>query len=177
MGHSRRIRLDQVPQRLATAAPPSEAPGGFIFFILAAIVLAVAGVGVWFLFAILPNVPSIDAVTDYKPKIPLRIYTADNVLIGEFGEEHRDFVPIAQIPPMMKKAVLAIEDARFYEHRRHRLDGRGARGACRTCAAASAGRRLDDHDAGGAQLLPVARKGPVAQAQRSRCWPTRSRTR
>ncbi|MDB5792888.1 MAG: penicillin-binding protein [Massilia sp.] len=90
---------------------------GFIFFILAAIVLAIAGVGVWFLFAILPNVPSIDAVTDYKPKIPLRIYTADNVLIGEFGEEHRDFVPIAQIPPMMKHAVLAIEDARFYQHK------------------------------------------------------------
>ncbi|THC46885.1 penicillin-binding protein [Massilia sp. Mn16-1_5] len=67
--------------------------------------------------SIVPNVPSIDAVTDYKPKIPLRIYTADNQLIGEFGEEHRDFVPIAQIPPMMKKAVLAIEDARFYEHK------------------------------------------------------------
>ena len=91
--------------------------GGFIFFILAAIVMAVAAAGVWFLFAILPNVPSIDAVTDYKPKIPLRIYTSDNVLIGEFGEEHRDFVPIAQIPPMMKHAVLAIEDARFYQHK------------------------------------------------------------
>jgi penicillin-binding protein 1A len=90
---------------------------GFIFFMLAAIVLAVAGVAVWFLMAIVPNVPSIDAITDYKPKIPLRIYTADNVLIGEFGEEHRDFVPIDQIPPMMKKAVLAIEDARFYEHK------------------------------------------------------------
>ncbi|WP_229467225.1 penicillin-binding protein 1A [Massilia sp. Mn16-1_5] len=90
---------------------------GFIFFILAGIVLAIAGVAVWFLMSIVPNVPSIDAVTDYKPKIPLRIYTADNQLIGEFGEEHRDFVPIAQIPPMMKKAVLAIEDARFYEHK------------------------------------------------------------
>jgi penicillin-binding protein 1A len=55
-------------------------------------------------------------VTDYRPKIPLRIYTADNALIGEFGEEHRDFVPIKDIPEMMKKAVLAIEDKRFYEH-------------------------------------------------------------
>ncbi|QNA88925.1 penicillin-binding protein 1A [Massilia sp. Dwa41.01b] len=90
---------------------------GFIFFILAAIVLVIAGVAAWFLMAIVPKVPSIDAVTDYKPKIPLRIYTADKVLIGEFGEEHRDFVPIAQIPPMMKQAVLAIEDARFYEHK------------------------------------------------------------
>ena len=97
--------------------PQPRQQGGFIFFVLAAIVLAVACAAVWFLMTIVPNVPSIDAVTDYKPKIPLRIYTADNQLIGEFGEEHRDFVPIDQIPPMMKKAVLAIEDARFYEHK------------------------------------------------------------
>ena len=103
-----------MPRALPSRARPQ---GGFIFFILAAIVLAIAGVAVWFMFAIVPNVPSIGAVTDYKPKIPLRVYTADNVLIGEFGEEHRDFVPIAQIPPMMKNAVLAIEDARFYEHK------------------------------------------------------------
>jgi penicillin-binding protein 1A len=95
----------------------SNRQGGFIFFILAAIVLVIAGAVAWFLMTIVPNVPSIGAITDYKPKIPLRIYTADNVLIGEFGEEHRDFMPIDQIPPMMKKAVLAIEDARFYEHK------------------------------------------------------------
>ncbi len=70
----------------------------------------------YFYFSVYPNVPAIDAVIDYKPKIPLRIYTSDNVLIGEFGEEHRDFVPIAQVPDMMKKAILAIEDTRFYEH-------------------------------------------------------------
>ena len=63
-----------------------------------------------------PNLPSLDVITDYRPKIPLRVYTADNVLIGEFGEERRSFVPIAQIPDVMKRAVLAIEDDRFYEH-------------------------------------------------------------
>jgi len=88
--------------------------------LLAAAVLAVLGAVAYFFFAIYPNVPKIDAVTDYKPKIPLRIYTADNVLIGEFGEEHRDFVPIKEIPDLMKKAVLAIEDTRFYEH--HGID-------------------------------------------------------
>ncbi|MEX5746824.1 penicillin-binding protein 1A [Massilia sp. X63] len=60
--------------------------------------------------------PDIGAVTDYRPKIPLRVYSADKVLIGEFGAERRDFVPIAKIPAMMKAAVLSIEDARFYEH-------------------------------------------------------------
>ncbi|MFA9273346.1 MAG: penicillin-binding protein 1A [Candidatus Aquirickettsiella gammari] len=70
-----------------------------------------------YIFLILaPGLPELTAVTDYKPKIPLRIYTADNTLIGEFGEEHRDFVPIKEIPETMKKAVLSIEDARFYEH-------------------------------------------------------------
>ena len=98
------------------AFKPPRRERGFIFFILAAIVLFVAGVAIYVFAAILPKVPPIDAVLDYKPKIPLRIYTADKVLIGEFGEEHRDFVPIAQVPPMMKNAVLAIEDARFYEH-------------------------------------------------------------
>lgn len=63
-----------------------------------------------------PGLPTLEAVTDYQPKIPLRIYTADNALIGEFGEEHRDFVPIKQIPAVMKNALLSIEDERFYEH-------------------------------------------------------------
>ncbi|MBY0238156.1 MAG: transglycosylase domain-containing protein, partial [Burkholderiaceae bacterium] len=67
-------------------------------------------------FVIAPDLPEIDAVTDYRPKIPLRIYTADNALIGEFGEEHRDFVPVKDVPEMMKKAILAIEDKRFYDH-------------------------------------------------------------
>ncbi|CAN7264698.1 penicillin-binding protein 1A [Massilia sp. LjRoot122] len=60
--------------------------------------------------------PDISAVTDYRPKIPLRVYSADKVLIGEFGAERRDFVPIAKIPPLMKAAVLSIEDSRFYDH-------------------------------------------------------------
>ena len=62
------------------------------------------------------RLPSIAALTDYRPKIPLRIYTADHVLIGEFGEERRDVVHIAEVPRYMKQAILAIEDARFYDH-------------------------------------------------------------
>ena len=93
---------------------------GFLLPILAVaaaiVVLFIAGVAGYVVFRVLPNVPALDAVTDYRPKIPLRVYTADNVLIGEFGEEHRDFVPINKIPDLMKKSLLAIEDARFYEH-------------------------------------------------------------
>jgi penicillin-binding protein 1A len=63
-----------------------------------------------------PKLPPLDSLTDYRPKIPLRIFSADNVLLGEFGEERRNLVRINDIPDIMKKAVLAIEDDRFYEH-------------------------------------------------------------
>ncbi len=63
-----------------------------------------------------PNLPDISDLSDYRPKLPLRIYSADNVLIGEFGEERRNLTPIKDIPQVMKDAVLAIEDARFFQH-------------------------------------------------------------
>ncbi|MES3025401.1 MAG: PBP1A family penicillin-binding protein [Pseudomonadota bacterium] len=84
--------------------------------LFAAGIIALVGAAAYYFIVVAPNVPEIGAVTDYKPKVPLRIYTADNFLIGEFGEEHRDFIPISKMPDMMKKAVIAIEDKRFYEH-------------------------------------------------------------
>ncbi len=63
-----------------------------------------------------PNLPSIEALTDYQPKIPLRVYTAEGVLIGEFGEERRAVVSIKDVPPVLKQAILAAEDERFYQH-------------------------------------------------------------
>ncbi|KAG8154062.1 penicillin-binding protein 1A [Burkholderia catarinensis] len=63
-----------------------------------------------------PQLPSLDALTNYQPKVPLRVFSADHVLIGEFGEERRSLVRFQDIPDVMKKAVLAIEDYRFYEH-------------------------------------------------------------
>ena len=80
--------------------------------------LAVCGVlvVVFALAMAYPNLPALDTLTDYRPKMPLRIFTADNVLIGEFGEERRTLVHFKDIPDVMKKAVLAIEDTGFYEH-------------------------------------------------------------
>lgn len=63
-----------------------------------------------------PNLPDLSSVTDYQPKLPLRIYSADGKLLGEYGDERRRFTPIAEIPQVLQDAVLAIEDARFYEH-------------------------------------------------------------
>ncbi|NGZ84652.1 penicillin-binding protein 1A [Duganella aceris] len=93
-------------------------------------VLAAGGLLLGYLLLyVAPNLPALDTITDYRPKIPLRIYTADNALIGEFGEEHRDFIAIKDMPEMMKKSVLAIEDKRFYEH--NGIDWVRAMGAAR----------------------------------------------
>ena len=63
-----------------------------------------------------PNLPDISELADYRPKLPLRVFSAEGTLIGEFGEERRNLTPIATIPKVLKDAVLAAEDARFYDH-------------------------------------------------------------
>lgn len=65
---------------------------------------------------IYPTLPSLEALTDYQPKLPLRVYSEDGYLIDEFGEERRAYVRIENVPQNMKDAVLAIEDRRFYQH-------------------------------------------------------------
>lgn len=120
----------------------------WLFAGLAGIVALILGLLAYVYLILVPDLPPITAVTDYKPKIPLRIYTADNTLIGEFGEEHRDFVPIKDIPDTMKKAILAVEDARFYEH--HGVDYIGmARAVVSTATGAPQG--------GGTITMQVAR--------------------
>jgi penicillin-binding protein 1A len=63
------------------------------------------------------SLPSIDSLTDYQPRIPLRVWTSDGILIGEFGEERRDYVPIREVPKRVQQAILAAEDDAFYRHR------------------------------------------------------------
>jgi penicillin-binding protein 1A len=63
-----------------------------------------------------PNLPTLEVLTDYHPKIPLRIYSAEGFLLGEFGDERRTVVRIAEVPAELKQAILAAEDERFYEH-------------------------------------------------------------
>ena len=63
-----------------------------------------------------PNLPDISELADYRPKLPLRVFSSEGVLIGEFGEERRNLTPISTIPKVMKDAVLAAEDSRFYDH-------------------------------------------------------------
>lgn len=63
-----------------------------------------------------PKLPETSGLLEYRPKLPMRIFSADGVLLGEFGEERRSFLSIQEIPKVMQDAVLSIEDARFYQH-------------------------------------------------------------
>ncbi|MDI3490386.1 MAG: penicillin-binding protein [Thauera sp.] len=83
--------------------------------LLALAILGLATLAAVSLFA-WPNLPSLDSLTDYRPRVPLRVYTEDGHLLGEFGEERRDVVRIAEVPSVLKHAILAAEDERFYEH-------------------------------------------------------------
>lgn len=82
------------------------AAGALALLLTIAVALAVA----------YPNLPDISDLADYRPKLPLRIYSSEGALLGEFGEERRNLTPIGEIPNVMKDAVLAIEDARFFQH-------------------------------------------------------------
>ncbi len=90
------------------------------FAALAAILVAPLAIGLLILaFALAwayPGLPSIEALTDYQPKIPLRVFSAEGLLLGEFGEERRNVVSFADVPVLMKQAILAAEDDRFYQH-------------------------------------------------------------
>ena len=80
--------------------------------------LALVGglLGAFVLALLYPTLPSLETLTDYQPKIPLRVLSVEGELLGEFGEERRAIVAIADVPEVMKKAILAAEDERFYSH-------------------------------------------------------------
>lgn len=75
-----------------------------------ALLVAFAAAMIW------PTLPSLDALTDYRPKVPLRIFSADGKLIGEFGEERRSVVSIREVPKPLVDAILAAEDERYFQH-------------------------------------------------------------
>ncbi|MGA8008048.1 MAG: PBP1A family penicillin-binding protein [Thiomonas sp.] len=115
----------------APARPPKPPAGGakrpkraahtrplWLKFLLAAALLGIAGL-LALVFAVVmlyPRLPALSELTDYRPDLPLRVYSAEGTLIGEFGVQRRTVVPFAQIPLQVREAFLAAEDSQFYEH-------------------------------------------------------------
>jgi len=74
----------------------------------------VLGALVWVLIS--ARLPSLDVLTDYQPKLPLRVLSEEGITLAEFGEERRSLVKLADVPIHVRQAILAAEDANFYEH-------------------------------------------------------------
>ena len=83
--------------------------------ILGAVVLGLITVGGAYLY-IVPDLPTVDSLKDFKLQVPLRIFSRDGKLIAEFGEKKRIPVQYKDTPDLMIKAVLAAEDDRFFDH-------------------------------------------------------------
>lgn len=97
-----------------------------ISVLVSLVLLAAAGAVMVFAAAFLyisPKLPATDALRDVQLQTPLRIYSRDGKLLGEFGEKRRSPVSILEVPDTFIKAFLAAEDDRFYEH--HGVDVNG----------------------------------------------------
>lgn len=110
---------DRSDEPRAAAAAPRSLAGQLLLWSLG---LAAAGltigaliVGIALAMAY-PQLPDISDLADYRPKQSMRVFSVEGTVIGEFGEERRKLTPFKEIPQVMKNAVLAIEDARFYQH-------------------------------------------------------------
>lgn len=74
-----------------------------------------AGLGLYAI-SLLPNLPTVEEIRQIPLNVPLRIYSADNKLIAEYGNERRVPVTLDQAPPLLIDAILVTEDANFYHH-------------------------------------------------------------
>ncbi|WP_175816376.1 penicillin-binding protein 1A [Burkholderia diffusa] len=100
-------------------APPPTSPRRAWRMLAGALVgltLACAGIGAWTIHRIWTQLPSVEHLAVYRPALPLRIFSSDGELLAEYGVERREFVPLERIPPLMRHALLAAEDAKFYQH-------------------------------------------------------------
>lgn len=122
-GQSERSESKRDASESASQRTSKGSMGGRILRVLLTLLVlplvgALAGALALALAVLLANdrLPSIDGLVDYRPKMPMRVFTADGVLIGEFGEERRTVVHIQDVPDVVKNSILAAEDARFFEH-------------------------------------------------------------
>jgi penicillin-binding protein 1A len=75
---------------------------------------AVAGAGLLWYYA--QDLPDLDQLQSYQPSLVTQVYSSDKQLIGQFFIERRILTPLQEIPEHLRRAVIAVEDARFFEH-------------------------------------------------------------
>lgn len=87
---------------------------GWVFFIMAGCLACLVAGAVYLYVA--PSLPSIRLLKTIQLQTPLKIYTRDGALIGEFGNERREPLTFRQLPPLLVDAFLAAEDAHYFSH-------------------------------------------------------------
>jgi penicillin-binding protein 1A len=96
--------------------PRRRFPRPRLLRIAALAALGVLGIGTIVLAAWMRELPAFDTLKDYDPLVSTRVFGADGNEVFQFARERRTVVPLEQIPMTLRKAVLAAEDAHFYEH-------------------------------------------------------------
>ena len=112
---ARHDRPHRIPAT-TTGATATPSPCGARQGALLGLTVACAGIGAWTIQRIWTQLPSVEHLAVYRPALPLRIFSRDGDLLAEYGVERREFVPLERIPPLMRQALLAAEDAKFYQH-------------------------------------------------------------
>ncbi|HRO14760.1 MAG TPA: PBP1A family penicillin-binding protein [Paracoccus sp. (in: a-proteobacteria)] len=97
----------------------------FSWFVTAAVFIALILGGIFWIYS--RDLPSHEVLAQYAPKTISRIYSGEGKLIDEFARERRIFVPVEEIPDLVKQAFISAEDKNFYTHRGY--DPRGMIGA------------------------------------------------
>lgn len=78
----------------------------------------IAGIGgaIYIISYYSKDLPDYSALKDYQPPVVTRVYAGDGRLMSEFAEEKRVFVPIEEVPDIVKQAFISAEDKNFYSH-------------------------------------------------------------
>jgi len=89
----------------------------FIFGFLSIIIVLLAGAATGGYFALIKGIPGLEEIKNYQPSEGAKIYADDDTLLMEFKVEKGIYVPLKKMPEHMIKAVVAVEDSRFWLHR------------------------------------------------------------
>jgi penicillin-binding protein 1A len=89
--------------------------GSFIFIVLLCFSVAL-GATIGILFVYNSDLPQVDSLEDSRPSVIATVYSDDNQIIGSFAQERRIMAKWEDIPPVVRNAIISVEDQNFYEH-------------------------------------------------------------
>jgi penicillin-binding protein 1A len=105
--------VSKLEQDIRGAGSSGRAGMFFILLISSGILFGIlGGLAYW----TLSDLPQVNSIEEYVPIESSKVYSSDAKVLAEFYLERRTFIPSYQIPDLVKKAFVAIEDVRFYSH-------------------------------------------------------------